>query len=98
MKNQNKKCSIEDSIPKKYILPKKIWESMEPIITKIGYVSKLGRKNKDLYDIVAGIYYILKTGIQWDALPFCFGRKSTVYDHFKALEKGGFLKNFGMLH
>lgn len=92
MKNQKKRCKIQDAIPKKYILPKKIWEYMEISIAKIGYVSKRGRKNIDLYSVLAGIYYVLITGIQWDALPLCFGSKSTVYDHFKRLEAYGFFK------
>jgi putative transposase len=30
-----------------------------------------------------GIYYLTRTGIQWCALPRCFGPKSTVHDRFE---------------
>jgi len=32
---------------------------------------------------LAGIVYVLRTGIQWGALPRCFGPKSTVHDRLQ---------------
>jgi putative transposase len=31
------------------------------------------------------VYYLLKTGCQWDALPLCFGPAKTVYHRFREL-------------
>jgi putative transposase len=32
---------------------------------------------------LAGIFYLLRTGVQWAALPRCFGAKSTLHDRFQ---------------
>lgn len=35
------------------------------------------------------MFYILRTGMQWKALPRCLGAASTVHDHFQAWVKAG---------
>ncbi len=35
--------------------------------------------------ILQGIYYLLRTGRQWNALPRCFGPSSTIHENFKKL-------------
>jgi putative transposase len=39
-----------------------------------------------------GIFYVLRTGIQWKALPHSLGRKSTVHDRFQEWRKAGVFK------
>lgn len=36
------------------------------------------------------ILYVLRTGIQWNALPHELGAGSTVHDRFQEWEKAGF--------
>jgi putative transposase len=36
-----------------------------------------------------GIYFVLRTGCQWKALPRCYGASSTVYDRFREWERAG---------
>jgi putative transposase len=36
-----------------------------------------------------GIFYVLRTGCQWKALPHSLGRKSTVHDRFQEWRKAG---------
>jgi putative transposase len=40
----------------------------------------------------AAIVYVLRTGMQWNALPRELGASSTVHDRFQEWEKAGFFK------
>ena len=40
----------------------------------------------------AAIIYVLRTGIQWNALPRELGASSTVHDRFQEWEQAGFFK------
>jgi transposase len=40
----------------------------------------------------AAIVYVLRTGIQWNALPKEFGSSSAVHRHFQAWERAGFFR------
>ena len=49
-----------------------------------------GRKPMEPRQIFAGIVYVLRTGIQWKALPRSFGSASAIHRHFQAWQKAGF--------
>jgi putative transposase len=53
---------------------------------------KPGRPRKDDKKILSGIFYILRAGCQWKALPRCYGAPSTVHDRFQDGEKLDYLK------
>ena len=60
-------------------LPDALWQRMEPLIpAKKG---KTGHpRTVDLKRITEGIFYVLRTGMQWQACPReRFGPPSTVY-------------------
>jgi len=63
-------------------LPDALWALMEPLIPP--KTSHLGRpRTVDLRKITAGIFYVLRTGTQWQAAPReRFGPPSTVYAYF----------------
>jgi putative transposase len=42
--------------------------------------------------VFAAVVYVLRTGIQWNALPREFGAPSTVYDRFRWWESQGFFQ------
>ncbi|EQD54443.1 transposase [mine drainage metagenome] len=48
-----------------------------------------GRPFRDDHQCLEGIYYLTVTGIQWGALPRCFGPKSTVHDRFELWVNAG---------
>jgi transposase len=51
-----------------------------------------GRKPKDFRIVLQAIFYVLRTGIQWKALPKEFGSSSAVHRYFQLWsEKGIFL-------
>ncbi|WP_159455181.1 IS5 family transposase [Pseudobacteriovorax antillogorgiicola] len=50
-------------------------------------------RRKNLRDIADGIFYKLRTGCQWKAVPRCFGPPSTIHDYFtRWVEQGVFEK------
>lgn len=63
-------------------LPEPLWEALKRLIPK--KQSHMGRPIKvDFRQILAGIFYVLRTGIQWQACPReKFGPPSTVYHYF----------------
>jgi transposase len=52
-----------------------------------------GRKPKDFRVVLSAIFYVLRTGIQWKALPAEYGSSSAVHRYFQLWsEKGVFLQ------
>ena len=70
-------------------LPDSLWQTLEPMIPE--RKSHLGRPTSvNFKQILAGIFYVLRTGIQWQALPReQFGPPSTVYHYFKTWADAG---------
>ena len=44
-----------------------------------------GRPATEPAAILQGIYYVLRTGCQWNAIPKCFGPSSTIHENFQKL-------------
>ena len=70
-------------------LPDAVWQRMEPLIPP--KKSKEGHpRTVDLRRITEGIFYVLRTGVQWQACPReRFGPPSTVYYYFAQWVKTG---------
>jgi putative transposase len=70
-------------------LPEAVWQQMEPLIPPRN--SKEGRpRSVELKRITEGIFFVLRTGIQWQAVPRAhFGPPSTVYYYFAQWVKAG---------
>jgi putative transposase len=55
------------------------WALIKPLIP----VSHVGRPRKvDMREVLNAIFYLNRSGCQWDMLPHDLPAKSTVYDHF----------------
>jgi putative transposase len=55
------------------------WAIIEPLIP----VHKVGRPRKhDMREVLNAIFYLNRSGCQWDMLPHDLPAKSTVYNHF----------------
>jgi putative transposase len=74
-------------------LPEAVWQSMEPLLPP--RKSKEGRpRTVNLRRVAEGIFYVLRTGIQWQALPReRFGPPSTVYYYFRRWIDAGVFKD-----
>lgn len=70
-------------------LPDELWQLLEPRLPVLN--AQRGRpRTVDLKRIAAGIFFVLRTGIQWHALPReQFGPASTVYYYFRQWEEAG---------
>src|ERR687895_981797 len=79
--SQSKRASWE--------LPDPVWERMESLIPPRR--RKVGRpRSVDFRRITEGIFYVLRTGVHWRALPReRFGPPSTVYYYFSQWVKAG---------
>lgn len=51
-----------------------------------------GRKTMDYRKVFEAIVYVLRTGIQWKALPKEFGSSSSVHRYFQKWEAAGFFR------
>lgn len=69
-----------------------LWEHVEPLIPPAPSHAKGGRPRMSDRAAFAAIVYVLRTGIQWNALPREMGASSTVYDRFRQWEAQGFFQ------
>ena len=66
------------------------WALIEPMIPP---AKRGGRKRSvDVREVLNGIFYVLSTGCQWNAMPKDLPPKSTVYDYFDLWEWDGTLE------
>jgi len=64
-------------IVKPFRLPDELWEKVRPLIPAPGPKKKPGRPQMDDHRAMSAIYYVLRTGIQWKAIPRSLGAGST---------------------
>src|SRR5260221_10478165 len=69
-----------------------LWEQVRPLIPPAPSHAKGGRPRLDDRRAFEAIVYVLRTGIQWNALPRELGASSTVHDRFQEWEQAGFFK------
>lgn len=75
-----------------------LWSRVEPLIPartreqgrSYQRKSGAGRKPMPARQIFSAIVYVLRTGIQWKALPRDFGSASAVHHHFQNWHRAGF--------
>ena len=86
---------------KSWEITDEFWSKVEPLITKPRrdpnktYQRRrgAGRKPMDYRNAFEGIVFVLRTGIQWKALPKEYGSSSSVHRYFQKWAKEGlFLK------
>ena len=67
-----------------------MWKEIKPLIpTK---KSKVGRPPMPSRKVLDGIFYVVKTGVQWKYLPKEFGPSSTIHGRFREWIKQGVFK------
>lgn len=60
-----------------------LWEKVEPLIPPAPSHVRGGRPRMDGRRAFEAILYVLRTGIQWNALPWELGASSTVHGRFQ---------------
>jgi len=63
------------------------WELMAPYIPDAEPGGR--RRVADMREVLNAIFYVLKSGIQWDMLPHDFPPKGTVYHYYNTWRKEG---------
>jgi putative transposase len=66
-----------------------LWEHVKALIPPAPSHAKGGRPRMDDRKAFEAIIYVLRTGIQWNALPRELGASSTVHDRFQEWEEAG---------
>ncbi len=83
-------------VDKNYQIPDELWSEIQTILPPpppTPRQSKRGRKRMSDRQAMTAVFYLLRTGIQWKALPRCLGAASTVHDRYQWwVENGLFLK------
>ncbi len=74
-------------------IPDALWERMLPLLPVYKRSCKGGRPRLGMRDVVTGIFYVLRTGCQWKAMPQQFGSGSAIHEYFQEwVERGIFQK------
>lgn len=73
------------SVDAVYRMPDQMWERLEPLLPRFHRSRKGGRPRLNLRGVMDGIFYVLRTGCQWKALPPEFGSGSSVHRYFQML-------------
>lgn len=60
------------------------WRAIEPLLPRYARSPCGGRPRADRRKTMDGIFYVLRTGCQWQALPREYGSGSTVHRYFQA--------------
>ena len=62
------------------------WAIIEPLIP----INRFGRPREvDIREVLNAVFYLTRSGCQWDMLPHDLPAKSTVYDHFAQWKADG---------
>jgi transposase len=59
------------------------WRALERLLPKYSKSAAGGRPRADRRKIMDGIFFVLRTGAQWKALPREYGSGSTVHRYFQ---------------
>ena len=85
MKSITKSC-YQTCISKKFLPSKNLLDDAIEILTQIKITEKQkGRPKICARRALSGVYYTLKTGCQWNAIPRCFGSSSAIHRFFQLL-------------
>jgi transposase len=73
----------DKGVAREWRMPDELWERIEPLVPKPRKNPKGGRPWIDNRKIADGIFYVLRTGCQWKAVPREFGSGSTLHRRFQ---------------
>lgn len=79
-------------IDERYQIPDGLWRRIQVLLPpppKHKRKDRPGRPRMDDRKAMNGIFYVLRTGCQWKALPKSLGAASTVHDRFQYWLKAG---------
>jgi putative transposase len=72
-----------------YQIPDMLWNRIKVLLPPPKPKKKSGRPRMDDRLAMNAIFYVLRTGCQWNAIPRSLGASSTVHDRFQEWRKAG---------
>ena len=81
--------STNSAVSPSYRIPDALWERIKPLLPPPRPKKKPGRPRMDDRRAMDAIFYVLRTGCQWKALPRALGAPSTVHDRFQEWRRAG---------
>ena len=79
-------------------VPDDIWEEIEAIILEIDPPKHTGRKRENPRQMLNGIIYRMRSGVQWNQLPKELGDDSTIHRTFQRwIECGLFCRMWAVI-
>lgn len=72
-----------------WLLPEALWLRLKPLLPRYRPSRQGGRPRADLKLVARGIFYVLRTGCQWKAVPQEYGSGSTLHRYFQEWTAAG---------
>ena len=74
-------------------MPDEMWYRIEGLLPQFPKSKKGGRPRLEWRQVLDGIFYVLRTGCQWKALPREFGSGSSAHRYFQILVQSGVFRD-----
>lgn len=84
-----RECTHEFDIDPDFLPSESLWLAIEPLLPEHPPRPKGGRPPMPNRTAFFAIFYVMRTGIQWKALPRKLGASSTVHDRFQLWRAAG---------
>jgi transposase len=85
-------------VGRRYRISDEFWERIEPALPRLPKKKhRSGRPRLSMRVVLEGIFYVLRTGIQWNAVPREFGSSSSLHRYFQWLVNDGFFERLWAL-
>jgi len=79
----------QTGVAENFRLPDAMWERVQPLLPPEPPKPKGGRPRNDDRQMMDAIFFVLRTGIQWKALPRSIAAGSSAHDRFQEWQRGG---------
>lgn len=81
-------ANVTDVAPD-FRLPDALWQRFQPLLPTLPAQPRGGRPRRPWRSVLDGIFYVMRTGCQWKAVPPQFGSGSTLHRYFQLLVEAG---------
>ena len=85
------------TVAAEFRMPEAMWNRIEGLLPKFRKSRKGGRPRLDWRQVLDGIFYVLRTGCQWKALPPEFGSGNSAQRYFQLLVRRNLFRELWMV-